>query len=492
MPNKIIKVYTIETLLHLNDDQFIYLDKYIYLYNKWYREMWHEMTAKDFNLKYKDTNEYLKAFCRRHNLQKRTVNTMIRSIKGRMKSFMELKKYELRQKDEKILGYKEKVIRLQKNLENYKVMASKNELSKKQLEELRALKFKLYNRQRKLNRLIQQRDNLYEDIDSNYYSICFGTKDLWYKQFNLKDNGYCSHQKWYHDFVKNRDKSIEFLGSAEGTQGNQVCQLYYDKEKDNFYLQLRKENFASSTKRGSLENYLIFENIDFKYQKDLLISCLSNFIEDSDNKNPLSYRIKRNNNRWYLQVMFHIDIQEYITTNKYGIIGLDFNSGLVAYSELNESGNLIDTKNLYLPSHLKGNKSQSKMEELVSQIVNIARQIGKDIAIENLDFSKIKSKSQKGDNSSYNKMLNELDYGKFKDCLINCCHRKQVGLVLVNPAYTSQVGEEKYGKKRKLSRHQAAAYVIGRLGMGFTDSLDKKRLTRLSNYYMNNMYFAMF
>ena len=53
-----------------------------------------------------------------------------------------------------------------------------------------------------------------------------------------------------------------------------------------------------------------------------------------------------------------------------------------------------------------------------------------------------------------------------------------VEIVLINPAYTSQVGMEKFGERMKLNRHQAASYVIARRGQGFQDKL-KKRIRKV-------------
>lgn len=46
-----------------------------------------------------------------------------------------------------------------------------------------------------------------------------------------------------------------------------------------------------------------------------------------------------------------------------------------------------------------------------------------------------------------------------------------IEVVQVNPAYTSKTGLLKYKKRYGLSTHEAAAFVIGRRGMGFTDKV---------------------
>ena len=103
-----------------------------------------------------------------------------------------------------------------------------------------------------------------------------------------------------------------------------------------------------------------------------------------------------------------------------------------------------------------------------TQTINV---LGKDITIESLNFNK--KKATVGKNKAYNKMLHMLDYSRYTEMLQNACHRKQVGLIQINPAYTSVIGEKKYGKTRKLNRHQAASYVIARLGQGYTDTYGK-------------------
>ena len=70
---------------------------------------------------------------------------------------------------------------------------------------------------------------------------------------------------------------------------------------------------------------------------------------------------------------------------------------------------------------------------------------------------------------TYNKMLHLLDYGRYKQLCIDYSATYGVKLILVNPAYTSKIGKQKYMKPLKLSVHKAAAYVIARRGQGYTD-----------------------
>lgn len=94
--------------------------------------------------------------------------------------------------------------------------------------------------------------------------------------------------------------------------------------------------------------------------------------------------------------------------------------------------------------HGTGNKAESEIKEKLSKLVRYARDIGKDIVVEDLDFMKKKSEQQKGDRKNYNRMLHLFDYHRYLFWLENLCIKYGVGLRRVNPAYTSKIGKQKY------------------------------------------------
>ena len=145
-------------------------------------------------------------------------------------------------------------------------------------------------------------------------------------------------------------------------------------------------------------------------------------------------------------------------------------------SETDYYGNLIDLKHFPLRYHGTGNKANSEIQQVLAKIVKIAKERQKPIVIEDLDFIKTKSKrtnsyGKKG--KQYNKMIHAFDYSRYKERLANVCYRNKIGLIYVNAAYTSIIGESKYSKRMKLNRHQAASYVIARKGQGYIDKLIK-------------------
>lgn len=69
----------------------------------------------------------------------------------------------------------------------------------------------------------------------------------------------------------------------------------------------------------------------------------------------------------------------------------------------------------------------------------------------------------------YNNMLHSLAYKTFLDRSEQICNRKNVGLVKVNPAWTSWIGKNKFCDKMKLNIHTGASFVIARKGMNIKD-----------------------
>ena len=66
-------------------------------------------------------------------------------------------------------------------------------------------------------------------------------------------------------------------------------------------------------------------------------------------------------------------------------------------------------------------------------------------------------------------MLHSLAYRTFSDRAEQVCNKRNVGLIKVNPAWTSWIAENKFCDKMKLNVHTGAAFVIARRGMNIKD-----------------------
>ena len=211
------------------------------------------------------------------------------------------------------------------------------------------------------------------------------------------------------------------------------------------------------------KNAMLMENVFFNSHSKLLREILKS------QNSPLTYRIIKRNNKYYLQCTFEIDNKNTILTRKdYGVIGIDFNKGFVTVSQTNKYGHLVKTDKMKYRFG-SGNKTKNDLLLIINKLTELAIYTGKDIVVEDLDFLKTKSGTMKGNSEKgkkYNKMLHSLAYRMFLNRTEQICNRKNVGLIKVNPAWTSWIAKNKFCDKMKLNIHTGAS---ARRGMNIKD-----------------------
>ena len=119
------------------------------------------------------------------------------------------------------------------------------------------------------------------------------------------------------------------------------------------------------------------------------------------------------------------------------MLGVDFNKGFVTISEIDETGKLLSLDRFNYIHKGKSGVTKNSMYHLVKDLVHLAIQSGKDIVIEDLK-SLNKNKKEKIERKHYNRMINTLKFGKFRDLLQIKCDKLGVGLSLINPYNTSK------------------------------------------------------
>lgn len=439
--------FTAITQLHVkhNADLIEYVETSRGIYAQAVRETFYSIkNDRQFNKsKY---NTYLQ---NKYGITGRTANSILSGAQGRYNAIKELKKYERLQLDRKI-----------KHLENTvipKLVEERDRNSARLREGLyvsinkqRNLRRKIVAKKAKLNRLKQHLSNLIWQIDTGNLKLCFGTKYL------LKRN--------YAKFVEQRDSQMSFVGSKMETSGNQNLQLTYDSKTNQFSIKMRKDFGGYKSAKG--DDRYVFGRVYFRHHKDKIVSILRN------RNSPLSYKIIKRNNRFYLYCTFEIQVEEddFITRSNRGTIGLDFNEGFVTLSETNRYGHLVQTQ--LLPYRFKaGNKTKTDLQNIANHVVSLAVMIGKDVCIEDLDFKRTKSKTETKDDRKYNKMIHSFAYRQFVDTIESIAYRKLVTVKRVNPAWTSWLAKQIYCPIMKLNVHVGASYVIARRGQGYKDAI---------------------
>ena len=437
--------YTTETRLYIknNKDIIKYFDEvkeqYSYIMRKVYYIIRNNPKIKTNLLNTKLQNE--------HSISRRTANSIIKTVQGRINSIKELKKTEIKQKQYKLEKISEELQKLIPVLVNLKLEAEENNI--KDLEKYRNLKTKIAFLKIRKDKLINKIKSLNYQIETNKFKITFGTKKL-FKQ-DLKK------------FLNKRDNQIIFIGSKDEKGCNQTLQLNYISKINQFIIKIRKD-FKYKNEKG--ENRYVYGKCFFNNHKKQLKEILKS------KNSPLTYRIIERNNRYYLQCTFEINNDNMILTrNTYGTIGVDFNKGFVTVSQINKYGHLIKTDKM-IYRFGSGNKTKNDLLLIINKLTKLAINTGKDLVIEDLNFLKIKSKATKGKSKKgkkYNKMLHSLAYRIFLNRTEQICNKKNVGLIKVNPAWTSWIAKNKFCDKMKLNIHTGASFVIARRGMNIKD-----------------------
>ena len=454
------KTFTIETRLQTNQLPLAYLKWDMYKQNRIIRRIFNIIQNKSMN-EQKLSNYIRFVF----QLDQSTTTTLIRIAKGRLNAIKRLKMQEYNVLLNKINVIMNQINVLKKIMNHLKFQLTDTKI----LPKYRRLKNKLWQKKQRYNRMLQYKKQMELQKRKGIYHICWGTKKLFKAQFHLKENGFRSHEGWLNAFRRKRDSQINFIGFKDEPYGNQNCQLTYDAKSDSFSVLIKKDLQYQNYEK---ERYFKIDHLHFCYLKDQLLKAMSR-----KNKS-LTFRILRRQHKWYLQVMFTWIQNEsnFITKPDYGVIGLDFNDGFISMSETDYYGNLIQLKYFPLFHHGKGNKAKTNLQQVIAQIVHIAKAKGKPIAIEHLNFQTKKAQTihayQKNE-KTYNKMIHLLDYARYLTYIDCACFRNQLTHMLVNPAYTSKIAKAKFNERMKLNAHQGASYVIARRAQGYQDHLIK-------------------
>ena len=293
------------------------------------------------------------------------------------------------------------------------------------------LKTKLFWLEMKKNKLTQRYNNGVKPM------LTFGTKKL------LKSDK--------SKFLEKRDNQIVYVGDKVDYKGNQQFKLFYDKKYNKFTYELRVENQCIKDSKYIYGEFIIKDNI----AKKEILKTLNN-----KKSNPLSFRVIRKNNSLHLQIMYRTG-SEPRTRNSNGVLGVDFNKGFITISEIDETGKLLNVDRINYIHKGKSGITKNSMYHLVKDLVDFATQSGKDIVIEDLK-SLNKNKKEKTERKHYNRMINTLKFGRFRDFLQTKCDKLGVGLSAIDPYNTSKIASNKYCYDMKLNVHSAASYVIAR------------------------------
>jgi IS605 OrfB family transposase len=157
------------------------------------------------------------------------------------------------------------------------------------------------------------------------------------------------------------------------------------------------------------------------------------------------------------------------------VVGVDLNDGHLAVRRLDEHGNPVG-RPACIDLDLSGSSARrdAQVRHAITRLIHYTMRHGIDtIAVEDLDFAdartvgrEITGRGSRG--KRFRKTVAGIPTAVFRKRLSAQTHRHGVRLFAVNPAYTSVWGDQHWRTSfENVTRHQAAATVIGRRAQGF-------------------------
>ena len=348
----------------------------------------------------------------------------------------------------------------------------------------------VHQKRRRLANLRFRLAVLEADVAAGRVRLCFGSKRLWRKQHDLEVNGYGNHEEWLSDWRDARSDEFFTLGSRDETTGCQLC-VATIAEDGCLNLRVRMPD-ALAEQHGK---YLLIQNVWFAYGHEQVLAALQSNTEYTRYRRQhgekaarstklgqaISYRFKRDGRGWRVFVSTNMMGVPVVTDRRRGAIGVDLNADHLAVAETDASGNCLTAWRVPLVTYGKStHQAEALIGDAVAWMVEYARDAGKPIVIEKLDFRQKKAVLE-GDNQRYSRMLSSFSYGKVKAYFISRGYRQGVVIHQVNPAYSSVIGRVKFMERYGLSVHQAAALVLARRLLGCSERIPRLRVAPVGN-----------
>ena len=348
----------------------------------------------------------------------------------------------------------------------------------------------VHQKRRRLATLQSRLAALDDDITQGRVRLCFGSKRLWRKQHHLGENGYASHQAWLADWQDARSDEFFVLGSRDETGGCQLC-VATVVEDGTLTLRIRMPDSLA----GQHGKYLTIEGVHFNHGHEQVLAALESnaqyvrYRREHGDKaaratelgQAICYRFKWDRKGWRVFATTQMMDVPVVTDKRRGAIGVDLNADHLAVCETNGSGNYVHAFSVPLVTYGKSRyQGEAIIGDAVSNVVAYARDVGKPIVIEELDFRQKKA-ALEGESRKYSRMLSSFSYGKIKAYFLSRGHRQGVEVHQVNPAFSSVIGRIKFMERYGLSVHQAAALVLARRLLGCSERIPRRWVCPVGN-----------
>jgi IS605 OrfB family transposase len=151
------------------------------------------------------------------------------------------------------------------------------------------------------------------------------------------------------------------------------------------------------------------------------------------------------------------------------VAGIDINVDRIAVVITDSKGNFLDRKTFYCHEleYVRSNKRYNIIHKTIKDVFEWL----KEEQVECIVLEDLKFKQDLDTNRKLNRIKSNFTYSKLYSAITRKALRNCIDIKLINPAYTSQIGQLKYASLYGLSRHESASYVIARRGCGYSEKV---------------------
>ncbi len=194
------------------------------------------------------------------------------------------------------------------------------------------------------------------------------------------------------------------------------------------------------------------------------------FLNHLQTGNAYQVEMIRKNSKYYCHITFDLPKQELKYTGHNGIIGIDTNPDGFALTMIDKKGNYKWHTYLkqYELLYARTDRRKNMCGELVRKVVDVSKQNGCGIAIEDLKF-----KNDSDVNSKFSRIKHQFIYATLLEMLESACYREGIELIKVKPQFTSKIGLYKYCHQYGMVVHNGAAMVIARRSYKLKEKIPK-------------------
>lgn len=440
-------VFTYQIRPILDDDQAVVLDACADLYGRTERSLFAAMQAGG------KLNDLKRDFLPRFGITARQFNAIRIGLAGKVDSIKQ-------RRPDLIVEAQAKIKKAVKVIAKLTAKATRYD--------------KLHQKKRRLCMLQARLSNMQDDQAAGKVRLCFGSKKLFHAQYALSANGYASHQEWKQDWLNERSSQFFVLGSKDESAGCQGCQSVVAADGSLTMTVRLPDSLVSQDK------YLTLTGIRFAYGHSEIAAALNTsqriaattkagVVTVKRTGTALSYRFVRDAKGWRVFVSCHAQATKIKTHRAIGAVGMDVNADHLAVSETDRFGNLVATRTIDVATYGKSSdQAKALIGDAAVSIVEQARQAGKPVVIEKLNFQKKKAELETI-NRSQARMLSSFSCNKVASHIKAAAFRAGVEVIEVNPAYTSVIGAVNHAQRKGISVHQGAAMAIARRGLGLCE-----------------------